>query len=91
MAAIMRRWSGRPAASSIRSVSGMVWSCQGAPSSSSAAAPGISAADCSGVSAVTPNPSRDTSPAKKPLSQVRCSGVNGAVSGIRVGIGGGRA
>jgi len=34
-------------------------------------------------------PSSDKSPAKKPLSQTRCSGVNGALSGMSVGIGGG--
>ena len=49
---------------------------------------GISAALCSGESAVTPAPSSDTSPAKKPFSQARCSAENGAVSGTSEGIGG---
>ena len=48
----------------------------------------ISAAVSAADSALTP-PSSDNSPAKKPLSQVRCSGVNGALSGMSVGIGGG--
>ena len=76
----------------MRSASGSVWSCQGAAPSSvspnSFFAPGISAALCSGESAVTPAPSSDTSPAKKPFSQARCSGENGAVSGTSAGIGG---
>ncbi len=38
---------------------------------------------------MTPAPSSETSPAKKPLSQARCSAVNGAVSGTSDGIGGG--
>ena len=39
--------------------------------------------DDSGVTA----PSSEASPAKKPLSQVRCSVVNGALSGMSCGIG----
>ena len=73
----------------MRSANGRVWSCQGAsPSSPSASgsfaagnAPDISAADSAGDSGVTALPSTEIRPAKKPLSQARCSGVNGALSG----------
>ena len=79
----------RPRASCARP-SASVWSCQGAPPSSSSAlfgagAPDISAAACSPESGVTPEPSSETSPAKKPLSQARCSSENGAVSGTSDG------
>ena len=72
----------------MRSASGMVWSCQGAPSSSSAAptwTPGISAEASCGDSAVASPSSR---PAKKPFSQTRCSAVNGALSGTMEDSGG---
>src|SRR5262249_20131800 len=51
----------------------------------------LSAAFGSGESSVAPIPSSATRPAKKPLSQARCSGENGAVSGTRCALGCARA
>ena len=51
-------------------------SCQGAPSSSAGAAAGTAAGALAAASA-----SSDNRPAKKPLSQRRCSRVKGAVAG----------
>ena len=94
MAAIMRRGRGLPSASAMRSASGMAGSCQGAPSSSSAAA----GAEMSGISAAASPAERamgagavsvERMAAKKPFSHARCSAVKGALSG-RTGTMGGR-
>src|SRR5215471_3111027 len=50
--------------------------------------PDISAAFASGEKAVMPAPSSSRNPARKPLSHVRCSAVNGALSGTNFAIGG---
>ena len=80
----------------MRSASGMVGSCQvfavlavveRAARSGRAGDPASERRGSAADSGVTP-PSSDNSPAKKPLSQVRCSGVNGALSGMIVGMGG---
>src|SRR5260221_3525908 len=78
----MRHRSGFASESFMRSVIARAWSCHGAPPSSSAAAlafaplPEINDAACSPEIGVTPKPSSDTRPAKKPLSHTRCSGAN---------------
>ncbi len=74
----------------MRSGSGIAGSCQGAPSSASvggAITSGSSFAASAFDSGVTLS-SSEIMPANRPLSQVRCSGVNGADSGISDGIGG---
>jgi hypothetical protein len=96
IAAIIRRGSGRPSASFMRSAISIAGSCQGDPSSASpappraaagASSPGIRAAASSAESGVA-GASSCSRPAKKPLSQVRCSGLNGADSGRISRIGG---
>jgi hypothetical protein len=84
MAAIMRRLSGRPSASFMRSSSGIAGSCQGASSSSSE--PGSCTAPAGAGVALA---SSERSPAKKPLSQARCSSLKGADSGMSGVAGGG--
>ena len=78
MAAIIRRAGGLPSASFIRSSIGSCGSCQG--NSSCPAAGSVSCASGAPVPATAAGAL--TSPEKKPLSHARCSGLNGAASGI---------
>ena len=91
MAAIMRRSSGLPSASDMRSATGKVESCQGKSSvdsstcdaepeseGSNAAAAANDAAFPPGLFAASIEPS---TPAKNPFNQARCSGEKGADSG----------
>ena len=78
----MRRRSGRPSASFMRSSIGSVWSCQGAvvvvgDHRRPASAQRRRCRPASGAGA----PSSRQSPAKKPFSQARCSAENGALGG----------
>src|SRR6266436_1385000 len=76
----MRRRSGRPSASFMRSAIGMVWSCHGASPSSPSPAGLSTAPFCPGESGV--EPSSESIPARKPFSQERCPSENGAVAGM---------
>src|SRR5271165_5616296 len=90
MADISRGANGLPAERSMRSLIGSDGSCQGALSLSARAAGGRGvdnaalSVSLSGAGA----PSTDRMAAKKPLSQASCSGVKGALGGIRMRGGG---
>src|SRR5271157_1985925 len=76
------RGQGRPSASSSRSARGRAGSCQGKSSSTSAgAAASVAPLPLPLPWAWLPPASRPSRPAKKPLSQARWAGENGAVSG----------
>src|SRR5437870_1340417 len=83
----MRRLSGRPSASFMRSAIGKVWSCQGASPSSPSPAGESNSAPCPADSGT--GPSVDNRPAKKPFSQDRCASENGALDGMISILGGG--